>query len=372
MHPEFPLEPGLIHLNHAAVGPWPRRAVEAVERFARANMHEGSRAYPHWIREETRLRGLLARLINAPSADDIALLKNTSEALSVVAYGLEWASGDNVVSARQEFPSNRVVWQSLAPRFGVQARLVDLEGPDPEGALIEAMDARTRLLSISAVQYARGLRLDLERLGEACHRRGVLFCVDAIQQLGALPFDAQACRADFVAADGHKWMLGPEGVAVFFVRPEVRDRLRLNQFGWHMLEALGDFDRPDWQPAASARRFECGSPNLLGVHALAASLDLLLETGLDTISDNISRNISLLIDILSEKGFEILSPTAPERRAGIVTFTRPGTDMEAICQRLMQSGVLCAHRGGGLRFSPHFHNAESDLLEAVERIGDGR
>jgi cysteine desulfurase / selenocysteine lyase len=370
MHPEFPLEPGLIHLNHAAVGPWPRRTVEAVERFARANMCEGSKAYPDWVREENRLRGLLARLINTPSAEDIALLKNTSEALSVVAYGLDWAAGDNVVSALQEFPSNRVVWQSLEPRFGVSTRLVDLEATeDPEATLIAAMDRRTRLLAISAVQYARGLRLDLERLGEACHRRGVLFCVDAIQQLGALPFDAQACRADFVAADGHKWMLGPEGVALFYVRPEVRERLKLNQFGWHMLAHPGDFERTDWQPAPDARRFECGSSNMLGIHALAASLDLLLETGLDSIAKTVSRNVSFLIDLLQEKGFDILSPVAPARRAGIVTFRKGYEDMATLHRRLMEADVLCAHRGDGIRFSPHFHNEEADLAEAVERMG---
>jgi cysteine desulfurase / selenocysteine lyase len=369
MHPEFPLETGLIHLNHAAVAPWPRRTVEAIRRFAEANMREGSRGYVQWVKEEQRLRGLLARLVNAPSPDDIALLKNTSEALSVVAYGLAWNRGDNVVCAVQEFPSNRVVWQSLEARFGVQTRLVDLEGAeDPEAALIAAMDSGTRLLSVSAVQYARGLRMDLVRLGEVCRKRGVLFCVDAIQQIGALPFDVQASQADFVAADGHKWMLGPEGVAVFYVRPEIRDRLLLNQFGWHMLEHPGDYDRLDWEPAATARRFECGSPNLLGVHALAASLDLLLETGMESVSESISRNIYYLIELLEEHSFDILSPKAPERRAGIVTFRREDVDMAGVYQALMESGVLCAHRGGGVRFSPHFYTSEADLSEAVERL----
>lgn len=371
MHPEFPLERGLIHLNHAGVAPWPRRTVAAVRRFAETNMREGSRAYPEWVAEESRLRGLLARLINAPSAGDIALLKSTSEALSVVAYGIHWEAGDNIVSAAQEFPSNRVVWQSLTPRFGVQTRLVDLDhSPNPEDALIAAMDARTRLLSVSAVQYARGLRLDLARLGSACRERDVLFCVDAIQQIGALPFDVRACQADFVAADGHKWMLGPEGLAAFYVRAAVRDHLHLNQFGWHMLEYPGDHERPDWRPAPDARRFECGSPNMLGIHALAASLDLLLETGLPDISDSISRKISYLIDFMDYSGCEILSPRDLDRRAGIVTFRRPGEDPERTWRRLMGAGVLCAHRGGGVRFSPHFHNDEAELREAVERVMD--
>jgi len=369
MHPEFPLEPGLIHLNHAAVGPWPVRTAQAVQRFAEANMREGSRAYLQWMKEEQRLRELLAQFINAPSPDDIALLKNTSEALSVAAYGLDWKPGDNVVCPSEEFPSNRLVWQSLEPRFGVQTRLVDLaQSPDPEVALIEALDANTRLLSVSAVQYASGLRLDLERLGEACRARGVLFCVDAIQQLGALPFDAQACQADFVAADGHKWMLGPEGLALFYVRPVIRDRLKLNQYGWHMVEDLGDYDRMDWAPARSARRFECGSPNMLAIHALAASLDLLLETGLENISNVISGKIEYLIDSIESKGFEILSPKAPARRAGILTFRREDEDMAKLYQRLMEAGVLCAHRGGGVRFSPHFYTPEADLDAALKLL----
>ncbi|MFN2349620.1 MAG: aminotransferase class V-fold PLP-dependent enzyme [Thioalkalivibrio sp.] len=369
MHPEFPLEPGLIHLNHAAVGPWPARTAQAVQRFAEANMREGSRAYLQWMKEEQRLRELLARLINAPSPEDIALLKNTSEALSMVAYGLDWTSGDNVVCPSEEFPSNRLVWQSLQPRFGVQTRLVDLaQSPDPEAALIEALDGNTRLLSVSAVQYASGLRLDLERLGAACRARGVLFCVDAIQQLGALPFDAQACQADFVAADGHKWMLGPEGLALFYVRPEIRDRLKLNQYGWHMVEHLGDYDRMDWAPARSARRFECGSPNMLAIHALAASLDLLLETGLENIANVISGKIEYLIDSIESKGFEILSPKASARRAGILTFRHEGQDMGKLYQRLMEAGVLCAHRGGGVRFSPHFYTPEAALDAALDLL----
>ena len=215
MSPEFQLDPDIVYLNHAAVAPWPRRTVEAVRRFADENAILGATRYPAWLEKEQALRGRLARLINAPSVDDIALLKNTSEALSLVAYGLPWEAGENVVGIAQEFPSNRLVWESLAPR-GVELRLLDLDGAtDPEGELLALCDSRTRLVSISAVQYARGLRMDLERIGEHCRAHEILFCVDAIQQIGVLPFDVQAIRADFAAADGHKWMLGPEGLAVF-------------------------------------------------------------------------------------------------------------------------------------------------------------
>jgi cysteine desulfurase/selenocysteine lyase len=223
-HPEFPQREDLIYLNHAAVSPWPLRTAETVKRFAEENVREGSRHYPEWLQVEQRLRERLARIINAQSADDIALLKNTSEALSVVAYGLDWRPGDNVVITNQEFPSNRIVWESLQ-RFGVELRAADLShGETAEDAMMALADERTRLVAVSSVQYGTGLRMDLPRLGGFCRAHRILFCVDAIQSVGALRFDVQAMQADFVAADGHKWMLGPEGLALFYCRAELQEQ----------------------------------------------------------------------------------------------------------------------------------------------------
>ncbi|WP_309544717.1 aminotransferase class V-fold PLP-dependent enzyme [Alkalilimnicola ehrlichii] len=251
---EFPHEEDLIYLNHAGVGPWPRRTAQAVVNFADQNLRSGARHYPDWLAAEQRLRERFARLLNAPSSDDIALVKNTSEGLSLVAYGLDWQSGDEVIINKQEFPSNRIVWESLQERFGVRVRDIDL-GTDssPEERLLAAVNEHTRLLAVSSVQYGTGLRMNLERLGAACRERNVLFCVDAIQSLGALRFDAQRVHADFVIADGHKWMLAPEGLGVFYSRPESRDRLRLLQYGWHMVAAPGDYSRSDWSIAPTAR-----------------------------------------------------------------------------------------------------------------------
>lgn len=248
---EFDQTNGLRYLNHAAVAPWPRRAADAVSAFARENVAHGASDYPEWLKIEHRLRERLARLLNARAGSDLALVKNTSEALSFVAFGLDWREGDQVVIGNEEFPSNRVVWEALRPR-GVEVVEVGLAGDDPEGALLAACGPRTRLLSISAVQYASGLRLDLERIGTGCRRRGVLFCIDAIQQLGALPFDVQAYDCAFAMADGHKWMLGPEGLGVFYCHPEQRERLALHEYGWHMLEHALDYERRDWRPARSA------------------------------------------------------------------------------------------------------------------------
>ncbi|MCQ4319634.1 aminotransferase class V-fold PLP-dependent enzyme [Stutzerimonas stutzeri] len=365
LNDEFPQIDGLRYLNHAAVSPWPRRASDAVIRFAQQNITIGARDYPQWLAVETRLRNRLARLLNAPTPADIALVKNTSEALSYVAFGLEWKPGDQVVISDEEFPSNRVVWEALRPQ-GVEVIQVSLKGEDPEGDLLAACGPNVRLLAISAVQYASGLRLALPRLGEGCEQRGVLLCIDAIQQLGALPFDAQQCRCAFAMADGHKWLLGPEGLGVFYCRSDLRDQLKLHEYGWHMLEHAGDYDRSDWQPASSAQRFECGSPNLLGAMALEASLSLLEEVGMIAVAQALAERIDHLQRELSAMpGVEVLSPTDPARRAGILTFRIDGIDNPTLFQRLKEEQVVCALRGGGIRFSPHFYTRPAVIEQSL-------
>jgi cysteine desulfurase / selenocysteine lyase len=366
---EFCLDPAIVHLNHAGVGPWPHRTVEAICQFAQENMRFGSAHYMSWLETEHSLRELGARLINAPSADTIALLKNTSEALSLVAFGLDWNAGDEVLLPPMEFPSNRMTWEALQERFGIRLRIAEFPpGCDPEQELIRACTARTRLISVSSVNYATGLRLDLKRIGEHCKKNNILFCVDAIQSLGALPFDVQSCDADFVAADGHKWMLAPEGVALFYCAPRHLSTLRLNQFGWHMVEQMGAFDREDWQAAATARRFECGSPNNLGIQGLKASLELLQEVGMEAVSRNIHHNCRFLESALREMGCEILSAKEDKRRSGILCFRHPDLDSKLLYEHLMKSGILCALRGGGVRFSPHFYTPEQSMKVAVDRV----
>ncbi|MGV8918597.1 MAG: aminotransferase class V-fold PLP-dependent enzyme [Pseudomonas sp.] len=366
-HDEFTQAPTLKYLNHAAVAPWPKRAATAVARFAEENVLLGARDYPDWMVVEQRLRERLMRLLNAPSTDDIALVKNTSEALSFVAFGLDWKSGDQIIISDEEFPSNRIVWEALAPQ-GVEVVQVSLKGNDPEAALLDACGPRTRLMSISAVQFATGLRLNLEVLGQGCKQRNVLFCIDAIQQLGALPLDVQASQCDFAMADGHKWLLGPEGLGVFYCRAELRPQLKLSEFGWHMLEHMGDYNRIGWEPAASARRFECGSPNVLGSMALEASLSLLEEVGMDQVAKLIGdRVLQLEEGLKSIPGARLHTSSNPERRAGILSFSLDGVENSKVFQRLMQEQVVCITRGPGVRFSPHFYT-ESRVIDETLAI----
>ncbi|AZC80968.1 aminotransferase class V-fold PLP-dependent enzyme [Pseudomonas chlororaphis] len=367
---EFVQAPGLRYLNHAAVAPWPNRAAEAVARFAKENVLLGARDYPDWMVLEQRLRERLMRLLNAPSTDDIALVKNTSEALSFVAFGLSWEKGDQIVISDEEFPSNRVVWEALANQ-GVEVLQVSLKGDDPEGALLAACGSRTRLMAISAVQFASGLRLDLQRLGAGCKQQNVLFCIDAIQQLGAQPFDVQAYQCDFAMADGHKWMLGPEGLGVFYCRSELRAQLKLHEFGWHMLEHMGDYSRNEWEPAKNARRFECGSPNMLGAMALEASLSLLEEVGMEHVATLIAERVQWLQDGLNAiPGVRLHTPLNPARRGGIFSFSIDGIDNRVVYEALLQQQVVCIPRGPGVRFSPHFYTEKRVIDETLAIVAE--
>lgn len=372
MQNEFNLDPELIYVNHAAVAPWPARTVEAVKQFAEENGYVGSRHYERWLKTEQSLKQSLASLINAASADEIALLKNTSEGLSIIAKGIDWKAGDNIVISNQEFPSNFIVWDALRSA-GIELRIADINNTDdPEQAIINLMDEHTGLLSISAVQYASGLRMDLLKLGKACKAYNALYCVDAIQQIGALEFDTQAIDADFVIADGHKWMLGPEGLAMFYCKKSSMDKLALQQFGWHMVEDLSDFNAmTNWQAASSARRFECGSQNMLGTHALNASISLLLEQGMNNIEIAVLDNVQTLITLFQTlPSISILSPQKMNRHAGIFTFCKKGVDNQKMYEHLVSQGVVCAPRGGGIRFSPHFHNNPAQFDQLASWVED--
>ena len=367
---EFPINDlsqsnAVTYLNHAAVAPWPLSSQKAVEAFARENVQTGAAGYLKWLDVEKELRSNLCKILGTQHQESVALVKNTSEALSMVAYGLDWNEGDVVLISDEEFPSNRIVWQSLASK-GVQTIEVSLDKNQPEQSLINAIKKhKPRLLSISAVQYASGIRVDLAALGKTCKENNVLYCVDAIQSLGAMPFNCDDWQIDFSMADGHKWLLGPEGLGVFYVAPHLLEKLDVYEFGWHMIENAGDYSTKEWTIAKDATRFECGSPNLLASHALNASLKVLLEFGLDNIQNEIQEKIQYLKIELEKIGAEIISSTNESTSLGIICFKFNDTDSAKLYKDLMSQKVICANRGGGVRFSPHFHTTKEVMDNAI-------
>jgi cysteine desulfurase/selenocysteine lyase len=369
---EFPILEHGLYANHAAIAPWPLSAANAVAAFAAENAAMAAQKYSRWLLRETRLREALGELLNVESADDIALLKNTTDGICTVANGVDWRKGDNLVLPADEFPSNRLPWLALE-RLGVEVREVDIRATaEPEQALLGRIDERTRVLAVSAVQWTDGLRLKLEILGRHCRQNDVLFFVDAIQQLGALQMDVQACGIDCLAADGHKWLLAPEGIAVFYCRDAWRDRLQLQQLGWHMVDEPYQFDRAQWQPDKSATRFEAGSPNMLGQVAMHASVTLLRDFGMPRVEALITENSRVLSTALAGMPGVVLSrPFDTDRVSGIVTFKTPQADQPAIYRELLNRGLVCALRGGGIRLSPHFYQSGEPvkaMLELIEEV----
>ncbi|HEX7708299.1 MAG TPA: aminotransferase class V-fold PLP-dependent enzyme [Thermoanaerobaculia bacterium] len=360
----FPVTRNLIYLNHAAVGPLSVAATDAMARFAADQRDFGALHWRDWLAEYVRLRESAARLIGA-TAGEIAILKNTSEGLSFVAQGLRWREGDNVITTALEFPSNAIPWKRLEAR-GVECRVV----PAPDGTYTAAdverlIDARTRLVTVSSVAFHNGFAADLEAIGEICAQRGVRFCVDAIQSVGVLPIDVRRCRIDFLSADGHKWMCGPEGASIFYVAAERRDELDVLEDGWTNVERRGKFIDCGMELLPDSRRFEAGSLNTIGVYGLRAALDLLLEVGIETVAQRSLSTATHLAERLETIGWRAALPLP--LRSPIVGATPPAVEKPVLWyhRRLEEEGIVCAPREGMLRFSPHFYNDISEVDRVI-------
>ncbi len=368
---EMPVSSRWAYFDHAAVAPLSRGACEAIARWARDSVENGDANYLEWVAAMDRLRTLAATMMGA-TQEEIALLGNTTAGINVVAEGFPWQPGDNVVTRADEFPSNQYPWLNLAHR-GVEVRRLPV-GPDGSldlQRLADACDARTRIVSLSWVAYANGWRHDLDELAEVVHERGALLFIDGIQGLGVFPLDVRRTPIDFLAADGHKWMLGPEGAALFYCRREHLDLLRPLGVGWNSVVHEHDFTRiePVWK--ASAARYEGGSANCAGQIALAASLELLASFGFEATAARVLEFTDLACERLSAVGAQILSNREGRHRSGIVTFVLPGADHQQVRQHCLERGVVLSCRGGGLRISPHAYNDESDLdrlIEAIETV----
>lgn len=368
IHQQFPTRETMLYANHAAISPWPRAAHEAVAEFARENFERGPMAVAQWLLRENRLRRTVAGFLNAGEAD-IAFLQNTSEGINIIANGIDWHAGDNVVTAAGEYSSNRLPWQSLCKQ-GVEVREIDIRNTDdPEAALLDAIDDRSRVLTVSSVQWNDGLRLDLERLGAACTQTGAIFFVDAIQQFCALQMDVRACCIDALSAGAHKWQMGPEGIGVFYCSPAVRETLKLHRHGWRMMEEPYHFERPERDVALSARRFEIGSPNMLGQAALSGSLSVFETLGLQQTEARVLANTEKLLEgLASMPGVRIHSRQEAARRSGIVSFSAEMIEPAKLRSRLSRHGVFAAVRGDALRLSPHFYQADDIIERMLEKI----
>ncbi len=348
-----------VFLDHARVAPIPRRAREAVEAFTRDACEHGTAHYDEWMAHAERVRERFARLVHAEPGE-IAFVKNTSEGLSLVAEGLDWKPGDNVVVPDIEFPSNVYPWWNLKPR-GVETRFVrSVDGRVPFDDLVKQTDDRTRLVSVSSVEFHSGFRNDLNRIGAFCKDRGILFCVDAIQSLGCLPMDVKRDGIDFLAADGHKWLLSVEGLGGFYVSKDALEHLRPVLVGWDSVVDAHNFLDYDFTLRPDARRFEEGSFNVMSLYALGASIGLLQEIGIDIIEDRVLGLGDRLLEEVRRRNLTLFSSPRPDERSGIVSFDLPA-DPDAFKTYMADHRVTLTVRGSRVRLSPHAYNNEDDL-----------
>jgi selenocysteine lyase/cysteine desulfurase len=363
---EFPITKTCVYFDHAGVAPVSARVADAVAGFI-ADARDSARLhYAEWERRAEETRAAAARLIGA-QRDEIAFVGSTSDGLSAIATGFEWRRGDSVVIAAEEFPANVYPWWGLAG-LGVETRVAPVvDGRLTVEAIARALAEGTRVVSISAVDFAAGQRRPLRAIGELCRSRGIVFCVDGIQALGALRLDVERDAIDCLAADGHKWLCAPEGCGILYVSRRCLDRLQARRLGWKSVTDHGRYLPYHFEIKREAAKFECGSLNFLGIHALGAAIELVLEVGADAMERRVLDVTGALRDALAGRGYRLISPGEREAWSGITTVATAGTP-ERVVAELRTRRIVASARAGGVRLSPHFYCDERDIGRCVDAL----
>ena len=368
----MPIASRFAYLDHAAVGPLSQNAASAISNFVQQASELGDTVWPEWLSTTEKLRSGAAELLNCDESD-LCLLPNTSTGINIVADGFPWQPGDNVVVPEGEFPSNLFPWQNQQPK-GVEVRIVKRrDGLTVDvGDLIAATDASTRIISASWVGYATGFRIDLARLVAEAHSRGILVLLDAIQGLGVFPLDLSEIPVDFLAADGHKWLLGPEGAGIGMIRSEHLEKLRIGNVGWGSVKNSFNYAQPKLELRDTAARYEAGSANMVGLAGLQASLELFLLIHRLHGPTAIEKRVVALTTSLSEKlnSLGVTTSLASDfaNRSGILNFSVPGVEPSQFRALAIDHDVVVSCRGGGVRVAVHAYNNEHDLDRLTEVV----
>jgi len=367
---EFPVLGEVNYLNHAGVAPLPACSVEVMAQCARTAAI-GRLATRDWYMDVVAVKKQCAGLVNARGSHEIAFIPNTTTGLAMLAGGLNWRHGDRVVISDVEYPANRYPWTDLRRRGVeiVEAR----QGPDLRidvDTVTSLINDRTRVVALSHVQFGSGYRIDLKPIADEVHAAGGLLCVDAIQSVGVMPVDVQAMGIDFLSADSHKWMLGPEGAGFLYCNEDLSPQVSPPIAGWMGRHNHLDYDHYDERYYPDARRFEPGTWNIIGIRGMGASLDLLLRVGLGTVWSRIDAMCQHLRGRLTEKRYRVVSPARPAERSGIVAFDAPKSapGHAAIIQQLAKKDIVIVERHGHLRASPHFYNTTQQMDALVEAL----
>lgn len=366
---QFPATEKYAYLNSAAVSPIPTTAIDAINWQMADVAANGSVNFNQWVATKDRCRGLISQMLKV-RAEQVAFLRNTSDGFASIASGLVWETGDNIVSFAREFPANFYAWRRVHDKFGVELRMVDEhEGRIDLDEMIGLIDANTKVVAISAVQFASGFKADLERIGRAARAVDALFCVDIIQGLGQMPFDLPAQFVDVACGASHKWLCAPEGCGYIYLSDRARERVEPTLVGWISVENQWDFeDRAQpFKPTALAWESGTGPASLF--YGLEQSLKLLHETGAENIQRYLDNLSSHLCDSLAEKDYEIISSRTPGEGSAIVCIKhRCGTASNHIAAELESKRIIVSPRGDRLRIAPHFFNNVEDIERLVEAL----
>jgi len=365
----FPVTERAIYLNHAAVSPPPIKTIQAIQSQLKDVSENGSVNFRAWIAVKERARLLVANMLGA-RPEQVAFTRNTSDGLSTVANGLDWRAGDNLVTFRNEFPSNIYPWLRIRDTLGVEVRMCpERDGRIDLDELIGLIDNRTRVVAISHVQYASGFRADLERLGRAARLHDALLVVDIIQALGVVPVDAEAELIDVAAAACHKWLLTPEGVGLLYLSSRARERIEPTLVGWISVlnpDDYGNFEQ-GWNRGTLA--WETGTGPVALLHGLEASLDLLTETGTAGIQSYLETLTDRLCEKLDKTKYELVSSRATGEKSQIVCIRHiAGLTSMDLYSHLKKRNIITAPRGDRLRISPHFYNTPEEIDELVKAL----
>jgi len=366
MRKEFPVTSKYAYFDHAAVGPLPTRAVEAVNRVTEEKC-EGDLHWGSWEDTAEALRDSIATLIGA-SVEEVALVHSTSEGIAIVANGLSYGKGCNIVTCDMEFMSNLYPWQALAKRHGLELRIVrNRDGVLRMEDFSSAIDAKTRIVAVSHVQYANGFRINLGELSKIAHENGAYVVTDAVQSVGQMPVAVSKLGVDFLATSGYKWLLSPISTGFLYVRQELFEELWPTIVGYRSDESSHEFSFKEFQPAHTARRYEGGQLNFPGFAGMKESLALLREIGVDAIQARIISLVDRMVDGLKRNTkVQVKSCLDESCRSGIVNLAC--RDPESVAKRLLQSGIVVSVRAGGLRISPHFYNTENEVDKLVSEL----
>ncbi len=365
----FPALEKLTYLNSAAVSPIPTTAIEAVTSQLNDVALHGALHYQDWVDTKGRCRTLVAEMLHV-RPDQVAFVRNTSDGVASIANGLAWQAGDNIVSFAGEFPANFYPWRRIRDAFGVELRLVEeRDGRIDLGELVSLIDTNTRVVALSAVQFASGFRADLERVGRAARAVDALFCVDIIQGFGAMPFDLPAQFVDAACGASHKWLCAPEGCGLIFLSDRARSRIQPTLVGWISVESPWNFADRTQPFKSTALAWESGTGASSLFYGLEQSLKLLHETGAEKIERHLEALTDQLCDGLGGKDYEIVSSRAPGERSQIVCIRhRDGVHPNQIAAHLESENIIVSPRGDRVRIAPHFYNNADDIGRLIEAL----